>query len=412
MKKILLISDCSDSQICGVQRKQNELKKQIDKREMKCLLINSDDFYTFRAPYWRDVKLVLPTPFSYIKLKRLIDTFDPDNICFMTEGTLGIMGIIHCIMTGRKFTTMRCTRFEEYFNYSICKVIIEKYIDIFHKYSECCISPSVKLAELNNHKRSVGILNGCDTKNFSSEGDKDTNILKNKKPLWLYVGRITEEKNIKEILKVSKLLDGTFIFVGDGPLKKILIGENIVTLGWKIGKDLERIYRSCDIFIFPSKTDTFGQVIVEALASGLPVAAYDTYGPNDNESWLIPYLIKCFLNEKTPHLTSCEQIWDFLHIYDAVKAIILLHKSDRTGVYNLGSNKPRPLKKYISIIRENFEKNIKPKFGIKPYRPDQVEYLYPDISKITSDLNWKPVISFNEGIKELINKKKYENLPI
>ena len=281
MKKILLVSDCSESQICGVQRKQNELKKQIDKREMNCLLINSDYFYTFRAPYWRKVKLVLPTPFSYIKLKRLIDSFDPDNICFMTEGTLGIMGIIHCIMTGRKFITMRCTRFEEYFNYSICKLVIKKYIDIFHKYSECCISPSVKLAELNNHKKSVGILNGCDTKSFSSEGDKDTDILKYNKPLWLYVGRITGEKNIKEILKVSKLLDGTFIFVGDGPLKKILIGDNIVTLGWKKGKELEKIYRSCDIFIFPSKTDTFGQVIVEAMASGLPVAAYDTYGPNE-----------------------------------------------------------------------------------------------------------------------------------
>ena len=146
--------------------------------------------------------------------------------------------------------------------------------------------------------------------------------------------------------------------------------------------------------------------------NGKWVRIFDTYGPDDNESWLIPYIIKCFLNEKTPHLTSCEQIWDFLHIYDAVKAIILLHKSGRVGIYNLGSNKPRPLKKYISIIRENFKKNIKPKFGIKPYRPDQVEYLYPDITKITRDLNWKPVISFNDGIKELINKKKYENLPI
>lgn len=281
MRKILLVSDCSEYQICGVQRKQNELVKHIEKNENKCLLINPDIFYTFRAPYWKDVKLVIPSPFSYLKLIKMIDNFDPDNICFMTEGTLGIMGIIHCIMTGRKFTTMRCTRFEEYFNYSICKIIIRKYIELFHKYSECCISPSVKLSKIINHKNSVGILNGCDTIKFSADGEKDLNILKNVKPLWLYVGRITEEKNIRDILKLSKILDGTFIFVGDGPLRKILKGDNIVTLGWKKNKDLEKIYRSCDIFIFPSKTDTFGQVMVEAMASGLPVAAYNTYGPNE-----------------------------------------------------------------------------------------------------------------------------------
>lgn len=281
MKKILLVSDCSEYQICGVQRKQNELKKHIEKKNMKCLLINPDIFFTIRAPYWKDVKLVLPTPLSYIKFKNIINDFDPDNICFMTEGTLGLMGILHCIMTGREFSTMRCTRLEEYFNYSISKNFISKYIDLFHKYSRCCITPSIKLSKINNHKNSVGILNGCDTKKFSAEGPKDIEILKNKKPLWLYVGRITEEKNIKEILKISKLLDGTFIFVGDGPLKKLLIGNNIITLGWKQGKDLEKIYRSCDIFIFPSKTDTFGQVMVEAMASGLPVAAYNTYGPNE-----------------------------------------------------------------------------------------------------------------------------------
>ena len=100
--------------------------------------------------------------------------------------------------------------------------------------------------------------------------------------------------------------------------------------------------------------------------NGKWIRIFDTYGPNDNESWLIPYLIKCFSNEKKPHLTSCEQTWDFLHINDAVKAIILLHNSDKVGIYNLGSNKPRPLKKYIKIIHGNFKKNINPKFGIIP----------------------------------------------
>ena len=148
------------------------------------------------------------------------------------------------------------------------------------------------------------------------------------------------------------------------------------------------------------------------LIDGKWVRIFDTYGPKDNESWLIPYLLECFAQGKTPHLTSCEQVWDFLHIYDAVKAIVLLHKSDKIGIYNLGSNKPRPLKQYISIIQNNFKKNINPQFGIKPYRKDQVEYLYPDISKIKNALKWKPSVPFNQGIKELINNKKYENVSL
>ncbi len=138
------------------------------------------------------------------------------------------------------------------------------------------------------------------------------------------------------------------------------------------------------------------------------VRIFNTYGPNDNESWLIPYLIDHLLKNKTPKLTPCEQIWDYLHINDAVKAIILLNDSNKDGIYNLGSSSPRKLKKYIEIICSEIKGKKKLSFGERSYRKDQIMKLHPDISKIKKDLNWKPLIPFKKGIKNLISNY-YEN---
>ncbi len=132
------------------------------------------------------------------------------------------------------------------------------------------------------------------------------------------------------------------------------------------------------------------------------VRIYNTYGPLDNESWLIPYLIKSLLKNETPELTNCEQLWDYLHIEDAAKAIIELKKSSAIGIFNLGSSKSRKLKDYVSIICEEINKNIKPKFGKVPYRKDQIMTLYPDITKIQKETNWSPKIEFKCGIKKLL----------
>ena len=137
------------------------------------------------------------------------------------------------------------------------------------------------------------------------------------------------------------------------------------------------------------------------------VRIFDTYGPEDNKNWLIPYIIDSLSKKKNPSLTKCKQIWDFLHIDDAVNAIVKLHQSEATGIFNLGSENPRPLKEYISIIYDNFSIKEKPLFGKKPYRNDQVMYLYPDISKISNQIRWKPQISFENGIKHLI---EHENI--
>ncbi len=275
--KILIISDCSRDLICGVTRKQNELMNHLQKKHLP-VLITSDDFWGVNIPYWYNVKAVVPSPISYYRLASMIEQFNPNVIHILTEGTLGFMASLHCSLKGRPYTTMRCTRFELYFPY--LSKLINSYLNIFHSFSEACISPSPTLALLNPHKKSVSIMNGCNLKDFSHKGPYHYDIYQLPKPRWLYVGRISEEKNIKSLLDIAPSLPGSVIIVGDGPLKQPNY-DNIYFMGWLQGKELSAAYRTCDVLVFPSRTDTFGQVMVEAMASGLPVAAYPVIGPID-----------------------------------------------------------------------------------------------------------------------------------
>ena len=131
------------------------------------------------------------------------------------------------------------------------------------------------------------------------------------------------------------------------------------------------------------------------------IRIFNTYGPYDNQTWLIPYIIRSLKRNESPDLTNCEQVWDYLHINDAVKAIIKVSELAKGGIFNLGSENPRKLKEFISIITNEIGNKII-NFGSVPYRKDQVMYLHPDISKIKKFTNWKPKINFEYGIKELV----------
>ena len=170
MKKLLLISDCSSDHICGVTRKQNEIISNINNFGYECKLINTDMFWSFKCPYWNNVKLTILNPISYYIISDIIEKYNPNNICIITEGTIGLMASIHCSIVGRNYSTMRCTRFEDYFdNYLICN-FIKLYLFMFHYFSKCCITPSIELSKKINHQNCVGILQGCDTQLFSPHG--------------------------------------------------------------------------------------------------------------------------------------------------------------------------------------------------------------------------------------------------
>ena len=301
--KVLLVSDCHSSQICGVTRKQQELVKQLRLKNHIPKLLSSDSFVTVPLPHFQQVRLAIPSPFSYYKVVKVFRKFKPDIICILTEGPLGLMAALHCNLHRLPYTTMRCTQYENYVQG--IHTIISTYLDWFHSCSRVCITPSPTLAGQYKHPKALGILNGCNTTEFTPEGNLHKDIINLPSPRWLYVGRISKEKNVDVLVPLAEKLPGSMILVGSGPhIANMKQRTNIYYLGWKRGEELSEIYRSCDVFVFPSKTDTFGQVMVEAMASGLPVAAYPVVGPID----VVNHGVTGYLDEDLQ--TACEKAYE------------------------------------------------------------------------------------------------------
>lgn len=151
-----------------------------------------------------------------------------------------------------------------------------------------------------------------------------------------------------------------------------------------------------------------------AYAEGLDMSwswirVFSTYGPRDHSDWLIPYLIREFSQGRSPSLTPCEQIWDYLYVDDAAKAILAVAKTPGCGIVNLGSGKAVPLVDVVQEVASLCEATVQPRFGAQPYRPDQVMRLEGDISKLQNLVGWRPSISLEEGLKRTV--EYYLNLP-
>ena len=133
------------------------------------------------------------------------------------------------------------------------------------------------------------------------------------------------------------------------------------------------------------------------------VRILSVYGPNDGENSLISYLIREFKVGNSPHLTKCEQMWDYLYADDAADAILAVAEKGVDGkAYPLGSGNGRRLSDYVNDIRAAINPNVGVQFGAKEYYPHQPMHLVADISELTEDTGWNPKYSFREGIKELV----------
>ena len=129
------------------------------------------------------------------------------------------------------------------------------------------------------------------------------------------------------------------------------------------------------------------------------------YGINDGANPLISYIVDCYRKNIQPILTPCEQIWDYLNADDAGRAFHLLgDKKDTKSVYCLGSGEGRPLKSYVEIIHRIMNPSVSLEFGGKSYSENQLMYLQADISDLQRDTGFKPIISFEEGISNIVNK--------
>ena len=289
--KILIISDAWHPQINGVVRTYEHLKEELPKLGHTVKIIGPADFpRTLPTPGYPEIKLAI-TP--YKRLKSIIEEYAPDRIHLATEGPLGWAGRKYCFKNGREFSTSFHTLFPDYVAKRVSKYLpfIHKPIhalgvSIVRRFHEKSIVMMVATQSLEDTLREWGFtapifrLTRGVRLNIFKTGEK-TKFTDMKDPIAIYVGRVAIEKNIEAFLEME--WDGEKVIIGDGPARVELEQKypDAHFLGVKTGEELAEYYRSADVFVFPSKTDTFGMVLIEALASGIPVAGYNVTGPKD-----------------------------------------------------------------------------------------------------------------------------------
>lgn len=132
------------------------------------------------------------------------------------------------------------------------------------------------------------------------------------------------------------------------------------------------------------------------------IRVFSTYGVGDEPTWFIPYIISELKKGKTPKLTKCEQLWDYLYVDDAARAILSVLYEEMAGIFNIGSGQTISLKSVVELIKQNINPDITVDYGAVPYRPDQVMHLEADTSKIRQLTGWIPEITMEEGLKRMI----------
>lgn len=278
--RILIVTDAWSPQVNGVVRTLETLGDELRKMGHAVLYVTPKDFSTFPMPTYPEIRLSLyPGP----RIRKMIEDFRPDAIHIATEGTLGLAARNYCVKTGRAFTTSLHTKFPEYVHARFRVPVSWTYALMrwFHRPSDA-VMVATRTLEQELSERGFKNLRmwsrGVDTNHFRP-GPKAWLDLP--RPVFLYVGRVAVEKNIEGFLNLD--LPGSKLVIGDGPQMAELQQRfpKVMFAGPKFGADLARYYAASDVFVFPSRTDTFGLVVLEALASGVPVAAFPVLGPKD-----------------------------------------------------------------------------------------------------------------------------------
>ncbi|WP_324829283.1 glycosyltransferase family 4 protein [Qipengyuania zhejiangensis] len=247
------------------------------------LVVSPDLFASIPCPTYPEIRLAFPAPGTVAEMLR---RFAPDAIHIATEGPLGMTARRYCLRHGVRFTTAYHTQFPEYVarRTNLPARWFWNYIGWFHAPAERVL---VSTASIREELRSRGLARvhhwgrGVDLDSFSPNAPPPAEFAGLVRPIQLYVGRVAVEKNIEAFLACRH--PGTKVVVGDGPALAALQRRypEAHFLGRKAGADLAGCYAGADVFVFPSRTDTFGLVMIEALACGTPVAAFPVPGPVD-----------------------------------------------------------------------------------------------------------------------------------
>jgi glycosyltransferase involved in cell wall biosynthesis len=277
--RVLVATDAWHPQVNGVVRTYERLAVEASKLGFEIVFLTPSEFRTLPCPTYPEIRLSLASPRA---IASRIEQARPDFIHIATEGPIGLMTRHYCRKRKWPFTTSYHTRFPEYVSARLpvpeswCYAMLRR----FHNSGTGIFvaTPSVE-SELKSRgfERMMRWSRGVDTELFRP---RDVRLF-GKEPVFLYVGRIAVEKNIKAFLDLE--LPGRKVLVGSGPQAAALerAYPDALFTGRKQGQDLALAYASADVFAFPSLTDTFGLVLLEALASGLPVGAFPVSGSKD-----------------------------------------------------------------------------------------------------------------------------------
>ncbi len=278
--KILLISDAWQPQVNGVVRTLENTSEQLSLMGHEVLVIGPDRFRTMPMPGYREIPLsLLPGR----QMERLIESFLPDCIHIATEGPLGMAARRWCVHHEVVFTTSYHTRFPEYVRLRApvptrwTYAWLRRFHGAAHRTMVRTRTQKKELAQRGFQHLEVWP-GGVDTRLFRPRTER---ALKLPGPIALYSGRVAREKSLEDFLSVR--FPGSKVIVGDGPERASLEAQfpDAHFLGYHHGDALARLVAAADVFVFPSRTDTLGLVMLEAMACGVPVAAFPVPGPQD-----------------------------------------------------------------------------------------------------------------------------------
>ncbi|MGL5839731.1 MAG: glycosyltransferase family 4 protein [Sphingorhabdus sp.] len=281
--RIAIATDAWEPQVNGVVRTLRTTIRHMFERGHDIELITPQRFLTVPMPGYREIRLAVAPRFG---ARRALSEFSPDIVHIATEGPIGWSARAWCLKRNMPFTTAFHTRFPDYASLRT-GISVERFWPVmraFHRpsYAVFAATPGL-MCELNirgiEHTRLWS--RGVDTNLFNPRQAPHPGLAHLPRPLFLSVGRVAKEKNLEAFLGLD--IAGSKVVVGDGPMLEELASHysNAHFMGSLQGQELAAAYASADVFVFPSMTDTFGLVIIEALASGVPVAAFPVSGPLD-----------------------------------------------------------------------------------------------------------------------------------
>ena len=279
--KIALLTDAWSPQINGVVRTWQQVIHESRLMGHEFCVVHPGQFKTFPAPKYPEIRLAI-APAG--RTRKTLDAFEPDAIHIATEGPIGRAGRRYCLKRKLPFTTSYHTQFPHYLKayFGIPPWATYKFIRWFHGKAEATLAPTQTVVEqlhANGLPKAKVWSRGADTEQFRMY--EKTLFADLPRPIFLYAGRVAVEKNIEGFLELD--LPGSKVVVGNGPVQERLKKQypGVHWAGYQHGEDLGRHYASADVFVFPSLTDTFGVVMLEANACGLPIAAFPVTGPID-----------------------------------------------------------------------------------------------------------------------------------